>query len=534
VACIAVAATPSRAVLADRPRFAVIAHTADLLEPAKAWRDYRRSQGWEIALVAAPRDATAESLHTAIHALVAARPVDENELTAVLLLGDVGTDAIPTFYFDQPDPVLLPGGEAQFASDHPYALPDPKDERRMIAVGRVAVATPDEAMRVLAKIRRYEQEAPAGPWRRRINYVAGEGRFGDFDALLESLFRAFLDTFVPDTFDITLTYAKADSPWCPPPSQLEETALARLSEAALLFNYVGHGHAQGVDTLRWSIDGAARKTAILRGAALERLPACDGRIPLALMSCCSTGWFDLADHQGRRRDCIAETMLKHSDGPIAVIAGTRPTHPYGNALMQKEFTRELIAHPELPLGEIDRRARRAMLRTDRSDRRLDSIARPIAALTRWHSSLEELQLMHVRMYVLLGDPMLRVAAPGAAMSSLRVDGGALEGHVDHMQSGTVTVTIETARGDSARAAELQAAVAGDDLEARAAHNYPIANARVLWHGTGDVRDGAFRVRLPTSFADNARILRVHATGTDATQRSMDATAVLRRVQGNWK
>src|SRR5689334_2487728 len=105
-----------------------------------------------------------------------------------------------------------------------------------------------------------------------------------------------------------MTYAKATSVFCPPPSQLSETVLQRLGEGCLLFNYLGHGSPWGLDSLYW----AGKRIPILRVRDVEkwRPPADDALMPIAFMSCCSVGHFDLAkgDH------CLSETMLFTSGG----------------------------------------------------------------------------------------------------------------------------------------------------------------------------------------------------------------------------
>jgi hypothetical protein len=419
---------------AEAGRAAVIVHPPALQASAEAWAAYRRGQDWDIRLLAVESGESPDALRTRIHAFFNDRPMT-SEIRAVLLLGDAPSavagpadspgahradpDGIPAFFFPQDEPALLRGGEPTFPSDHPYALPDRPSERERltssIAVGRVPVATNEEALAVLDKIKRYESLPAEGTWRRRITYVAGEGRFGPFDRLLESLFIRFADELLPPSFDLTMTYAKPGSPWCPPPSQVERTTLLRLTEGSLLFTYLGHGHAQGLDSMRVG----DQRFPILRASALDELPPND-RLPIALLACCSTGWFDLPPKNGRERKSLAESMLLAANGPIAVVAGTRPTHPYGNAVMQKELTRVLLAHGDQPLGEIDRLTRIEMMRLDDDDRTLDAIVRPVAIATDWKLSLADLRRMHVRMYVLVGDPMLRVIDQGENLASVEL------------------------------------------------------------------------------------------------------------------
>lgn len=506
----------------------VIIHPPELADAAAAWREHREATGWDIELIEAAPDAAPEALRERVRNLVGERDTDRR--VALLLLGDVREDRVarvPTFRFDQLDPSLLghQRGETKptFASDHPYALLG-DDETRTIAVGRVPVSTDADARAVLAKVRRYEESAPSGWWRQRLTYVAGEARFGLFDPVFERLFVAFVDDCVPPAFDVSMTYAKCTSPWCPDPERIGPTTLERLAEGSLLFTYAGHGFATGLDSLRWTdAEGAPRASRILTTESLGALPPTDGRHPIALLSCCSTGWFDLADG----RDCLGEALLKHPDGPVVVVAGTRVTHPYGNALIVKEFTRELLARPDLPCGEVDRRARLEMLATDRLDRKLDAIVAPIARAMRWRSSLEELRLMHVRMYAYLGDPMVRIASPGIPIAELRLIGGALIGEVASMSTGRVAVTIESARDASAAPEAPVPAAPGDDVQARTRRNYPLMRERALWHGTGVVWGEAFEIPLPEPLPPGCAFVRVRASGIDAEGTPIDAFGGLR-------
>ncbi len=518
---------------ADAGRCGVIVFAPRLREAAEAWRAYRQAQGWEILLLPTDAAATPESLRASIRDQLLERPPAQGEQRAILLLGDVGPEGVPTFTFEQPEPAIREIDDSRFASDHPYALLRGEEERSAIAVGRIPVSTDAEARAALAKLRRYEEHAPPGEWRRRVQCVASEGHFAQWDALLESLFIRFIDEFIPDGIDIGMTYAKVDSPWCPPPSSLESTVLARLTDGSLIFDYVGHGSNGGLDSLHWG----TKRLPMLRAESLGRLPDNGGRAPIALLCCCSTGRFDLpAGGDGHARDCLAESLFKAEQGPVAVIAGTAPTHPYGNMVVEKEFMRTLLGHTDLTIGEVDRLARRAVLDVDAKDRQLDAIVRPVAAITKWKLSLDELRLMHVRMYALIGDPMMRIAAPGRAIADLRLDGTTLRGSVPAMRIESVEVTIESDRRGHGRHA-LTPSAPNDDVEARTAHNYPLANDRALWHhtaahhastpdGTGD-QSGAFAVELPSPLPADARIVRVVLLGRDERGVAIEAFGGLR-------
>ncbi|MCI0676993.1 MAG: C25 family cysteine peptidase [Phycisphaerales bacterium] len=518
----------------NSPRTLLLIHAEHLQPVAQEWATYRESNiggAWRVILHSNP---PAENLaaHRAdlqnwireTHASI--QPSPDASTFAVLLLGDAPSadsspQGIPTWKFPQTDPSLVSGDQRSFISDHPYQLADDRDDSPDFPLGRIPAQTPEEARIALEKIKRYESTPPAALGRNRITYVAGEGHFGVMDSLLESLFKSMVDRVVPAQYDLSMTYAKASSIYCPPPSKLTQTVLDRMTGGSLLFNYVGHGFATGFDSLHYN----GKRYPILRTSDLEtfsREPHLFSRepigersdselapphsspstqnssltppqLPIAFMSCCSVGWFDLPDG----KPSLAEAMLFHPNAPVAIIAGSRVTHPYANTILQMDITSTLLggtgvspvtgsgtgvspvsgeaAKNPLPLGEgrsktrsgevradtrnanselstkhsalstartqhsalsppltvglLDLRAAHALVRIDPVDRELDSIAAPIAFAGKWKTSLKDLRQMHVKLYNLLGDPAMRIALPQNTITDLTIDNNPSGGRI---------------------------------------------------------------------------------------------------------
>ncbi len=520
MALLVIPAAPAAPARADR---LLIVHAPGLAAAAGAWAEYRATGGWEVTMYAAPAvvdPAASRRLILAEIRRFARAPGAIEAPSAVLLLGD--SDAVPTWTFPQPDRTLQDPRDASYVTDHPYQVLEDGDPVPRIALGRVPARNPAEAGAVLAKVRHYEQAGALGPWRRRITYAAGEGHFGLADTLLESMFRTMVERLVPDAFDVSMTYAKPSSIYCPPPSRLTDTLLARLGEGALLFNYVGHGNESGFDAMLWN----GRSLPMLDVADLSRLESGTPGLPLALLTCCSAGWYDLP---GAERS-LAEAMLLHPAGPVAIIAGSRPTHPYANVVLQKEFTRALLSDGAPTAGALDLLAMQQAIVVDPEDGQLDAIAAPISLAMRWPTTLAGLRRMHVQLYNLLGDPALHLDLPRRGVAGITVSEDRLEGRVDSMRRGTVLVTIESQRAVPARSAALLSVLGGDDpdLEAKAAHNYPIANDVVLLRLAGEVTAERFRVPLDTMPA-GAALVKVYAAGEDEQGRSFDAIGAERLV-----
>jgi hypothetical protein len=200
---------------------------------------------------------------------------------------------------------------------------------------------------------------------------------------MEQMFRQMIDQQVPEAYEVNMLYAKSTSIYCPPPQALTRQVVSRLKEPALLFNYIGHGFPTGFDSLHWN----DQKFPILTRDDLAKLSGWRSDSPMALLTCCSAGWFDLADGE----QSMAEAMILNPAGPIAVIAGSRQTHPYCNGVLEKDVLSLLLVKQVETIGELDLLATRSMIELDADDRALDAIVAPIAALQKWQTPLPALR-----------------------------------------------------------------------------------------------------------------------------------------------
>ena len=523
---------------AEPPKHLFIVHPPSLERAATQWSEHRSTQGWSVSRIPWS-GGDAESLRRTLRERVlAARspalssPIPALDGAAVLLLGDVpakaGTEGIPTFRFDQPDRRLQDRRDPTFASDGPYqdldddGLPD-------VMLGRVPVTGVDAAGALLEKIRAAESRATPH-WC--VEVVGGEGRFGPYDALLEVLTSSlFLDS-VPPEIPLRVSYAKATSPFCPPPSRLTDTVREQALSGAMLFNYIGHGHAEGLDRLHWR-DRALRMLdnmalapapeADAGAAAAEAANAFDARPGgIALLVCCNTGWFDLAD-----RECFAEALLRHRTGPIAVFAGSRPTHPYANAIVEREGVRRLLTDRPSTVGAWDLAVTRALASIERDS--LDLLAAPIASQQKWPLSLRQMRRQHALLYNLLGDPTTLLHHPARSddASIELLESGEIVGTIAGTNAGTNASIAEISiveKRRPVRAGVEPAPPDAEDLDERARLTWPRANEWTLWRAEVPIVDGRFRVTLPRPLPPGAAHAIVRVEQPRAAPANADALA----------
>ena len=357
----------------------------------------------------------------------------------LLLVG--GVDAIPAFEI------------AETASDRPYGDLD-GDGYPEVSVGRIPSSDPEVVARVVARTIAYEQERDGGLWRKQCALVAGEGRFSpQIDSMIEGLFNQVVSKAIDPAYDIDLTYANPNSPYCYPPRQLADRVVDRLNQGALIFAYVGHGAERSVDELQVKgPDGKITRYPVLDASHVERLRT-GGAPPVVVSIACWTGRMD------GERPSIGEELLATDGGPVAFYGSSRISHPVQNALLAMELVRSLFDDTgELRLGPALDRAERAMVLG--AEGPADPVRAQVMMMASAFLGADEMRKempRHVDMYNLFGDPALRLARPDGRIA-LRgpeaADAGStieVEGAVPNPDAvRSVTVTVEVPRERSAR------------------------------------------------------------------------------------
>src|SRR5262245_17441516 len=297
------------------------------------------------------------------------------------------------------------GSEPEIASDNWYADLD-DDHLPDLAIGRIPADTPAEVARIVKKILAYEQNADFGPWRQRVNFIAGVGGFSPLlDTVIETATSKLLTSGIPPTYDTSMTYGSWRSPYCPDPRLFHAMSVERHNEGCLFWVYIGHGQATELDKV--SIPG--ERFHILSVNDCQKLRSKAGA-PIAIMLACYTAAFD------QPQDCLAEQMLKSEGGPVAVYGGSRVTMPYAMGVMGSALMQEYFQERRTTLGETVLAAKRKMMARVGDPENpvglnrmlLDGMA---AMMSPNKEELESERREHLHIFNLLGDPMLNLPHP---------------------------------------------------------------------------------------------------------------------------
>ena len=504
-----------------KPAIAVVVRPAAWSDALREWKAYRAAQGHAIIEV------DAELGPVAIHSTIVRLATEaaqrqqtnptERSVGYVLLIGDgdrgpLIKSVLPAWYRQSTAMVKL-GGDAEMATDSPYADID-GDEKPDLAIGRVPADSAEAARQFLGRTIAYEQQQNFGLWRRDVRVVAGVGGFGALaDSVIEMTTSRFLTDRVPAWADVAMTYASPNSPYCPDPWRFSAATVDQLNAGSMFWVYVGHGHVKHLDFLRVDRDFIG----IFNDSQVGTVRA-SSRSPIAVFLACYTGAFDA------REDCLSEQLVMSSQGPVAALAATRVTGPYGLASMAGGMLDQCYVQRVGALGDVVLQAKRGMLEptmpvetssetgtatagerssgTAPRDVQMQMITALASALSpSGHDLLAERQ-EHVWQMNLLGDPMLRLHHPTQlnVVATARIaPGETISVNGQAPQAGRVLVELARPRDKTPRELFVAGSFTADEsVRDKMQATYAQANQRTLLRQTLDLtRPGPFACDLST-------------------------------------
>ncbi len=378
------------------------------------WSEHRNSQGYAVRLVSPAATAVATRQRIAD---IAARAGAAR--TWIMLAGDmppidVPSDSIsndvyvPTFY--EPSRVVINfGGDEYIATDYFYGDLN-NDSISECPVGRVPANSSQQLQAMLDRSIAYETKSIPADWTHQMDLTAGIGGFSMLaDMAIAGFTRALLTEALPPQFHLQMTHASQTSPYFPPPAAFRQTVIDRINRGSLLWVYVGHGHIQQLDTIL-TADG---NYPILTNQDVTALQTSQPG-SIAVMLSCYAGAADVS------RDCLAEQMIRQPKGPIAAIAASRVSMPYGMSVLAQQMMHETFTLHTATLGEILCNAKSTIEHPDLINAsETDAMKAPGSSLSglidtlatvlspAGHDLLQE-RREHLWLLNLLGDPTLRM------------------------------------------------------------------------------------------------------------------------------
>ncbi len=395
------AAGAGPAVPGSRPKPLWLVVTRPALAGAAApLAAHRRAEGFETVVTTKP-------VATAIAG--APRPP-----AFVLLLGDdeAGREDAPWYVPARRLPKTRwgPFQDREFASDAAWGdldgdlLPD-------LPVGRIPARTEAEAERIVAKILAFEKRRPAASDLRLVVW-GGATLFGKVaDALATGFLTGTLRRYAPRWLGAWVMSSIPGSPFCGWPADQPATFAAEMRRGALLTAIVSHGspdHAFGMRTK----DG--RRVTFGAGDVAGRGSTPSPTPPLVILAC-SCGKLD------RPEPCLAEKLLSHPAGPVAVVAATTESHPLPNIFSARAML-QALGRRRKRLGTLWLDALRRMVKT--RDFLLEAVLRGVEGSSGEETDVVKLERDQALLYAVFGDPATRLEMPDAlAVSVTRTEKG---------------------------------------------------------------------------------------------------------------
>ncbi len=269
-------------------------------------------------------------------------------------------------------------------------------------VGRLPVDDPDELRRLIDRIVAHEGSRDFGPWRSRVDLIGGVGGFGPMiDSTIETATRTIITGTLPSETNATIAHASPGHRYFPK-QQFTDAVVDRYQQGSRFWVYAGHGQITELDRVP-----ARTGIPILDSDSVKRLNRPKGASPIALILACYSGAIDAP------KDSIAEEMIRNDGGPIAVLAGSRVTMPYGNTTAAVGMINAVYAQKLPRLGEAWLSALTEMHREPTGDQSSTRVMVDAMAtiFSPKGASLVNERREHMLLYNLLGDPTLRLHHP---------------------------------------------------------------------------------------------------------------------------
>lgn len=470
--------------------------------------DHRKAQGFHVAIVS-----TADT--TLLRDRVRQLCRDFKGRSYVLLVG-----AIEAGQLAQPGQKVVPALRGTVSrmkgqpSDNGYGCLN-EDVMPTVAVGRFPARSVAEAGGMVNKTLAYEQDDKPGEWRRRLTILAGIPAYNPLvDRLVETQAMARLEKLDP-AWRGRAVYHNPQSRFCVPDELLHDRSLELLRQGQAFTLYLGHSNARGFwgDGARFLDREDWAKVTIPRGAGVFATFGCNG---------CQ---LSRADGEG-----YGIAAIRNPGGPVAVLG----SHGICFAAMVQLaadglFKAGFVDHCPERLGELWLGLKEGLAKG-----KIDSVTYGLLDAVDGDKNIpQDVQRReHLEMFVLLGDPALRLPLLPTDVK-LSVDGDAAPGKMitvrgdvpDRLAKATVRLSLERPASNEPMGLEPLPKAAGEMRRRVMLANHERANEFNLATTDAKVNNRRFEAKLPIpEEAPWPRVI-VRAYAADGHQEGMGVTVV---------
>jgi hypothetical protein len=385
-----------------------------------------------------------------------------------------------------------------------------------VAVGRFPARTPEEAAAMVRKTLDLERDQRPGPWRRRLTVLAGVPAFNPVvDRLVERLALARLDRVDPSWTGRAI-YHNAESRFCVPDQDLHDRSLRYVGEGQALTLYLGHSSPEGfwANRARFLDRDDWGRVHIKRGSGVFATFGCTG-----------------CQLRGRESEGYGVAAMRNPCGPAAVLGSHGICFASMVQLASEAFAGSLLT--ESPPERLE--TCWLALLNGLANGNIDALSFALLDAVDGDSRVPQAtqRQEHLEMFVLLGDPALRLptlptdvklkAIPPRAGSPLSIEGTLPA----RLAGARVHVALERTAGSVPLDLEPVPKETGPDRDRVMLANHERANRFVLSEADVDAKGAVFTVNLeiPKRLPGRQLILRAYA----ANERS-EGQGVLRLTE----
>jgi hypothetical protein len=359
--------------------------------------EHRRAEGLNVAVIETTNALTPEqirgengdSLRNHIRELKGANP------TYVLLAGAPSARNLANAEQIALPPLLGTTGRMQGQpSDFGYCLPDTNGAPE-IAVGRFPARTREEARAMVEKTLDLESGRSAGEWQHRLLLLAGDSGGGPLaDMIVESVISPWLKE-LDASWSVSAIFSSPGSRFYLPGKDTRNRFLSLLEEGSLFSIFLGHSAPEGM-CLTGNY-GVSRKewaeAHIRQGAGVFFTCGC---------------W--ACRFSGGTNDGYGLAAMRNPNGPAAVIGASAESYTFAGELTTAGLARCLRKEPfPSRLGDYWRAAQMGLAKGEMNEFRFKLY--DMFDGTQGKIPVAVQRLEHLEMWMLLGDPALRLPLP---------------------------------------------------------------------------------------------------------------------------